>query len=342
MKKATRRQVLVGGAAVAASGCFPDVGGQWAVLKAECEDESQAEPASTPSRVAEVHREDAVTLDPATRVATIAALPVREMLEATLKLLYPAGAPWRAILPDWTAETRIGIKVNVLNPRCPTSPELTRAIVDSLVEELGASRERIIVWDRGVGELTAAGITEDAVGAKVLGTLEAGGYAPSACGVVAGAVPLLSRILTEHTDVTINVPVLKTHAICGVTGAMKNIYGIISNPGDYHTNLNEALPQLYRLPPIRRHLRFHVLDALVAITRGSTSSPRDSVPRRVLASADPLALDRRALALTEELREEFSVEMGLELKPLDRGVMGWMDNAHLAGLGSLEFELSRA
>jgi uncharacterized protein (DUF362 family) len=335
MRKASRRQLLVGGAAVAAGGCFPDVGGEWAELTEACTDESTLEPVTAPSPVAEIFRDDAVSIHPTTQVATIIAPPVREMLDAVLTSLFPAGKPWHAILPDWTPQMRVGIKVNVLNPWCPTSPQVTRAIVDSMVEELGVSREQIIVWDRRIDELESCGFTEEAVGAKVMGTVDSVGYGEPECGVVAGMVPRLSRILTQLTDVTINVPVLKTHGICGVTGAMKNVYGVIHNPGDYHTNLNEALPQLYALPLVRNRFRFHILDALVAVTMGGTSSPMDSVPKRVLASSDPLALDRRALTLADEIREARQ----LGLKPVDRSATGWMENAHAAGLGAMDFTL---
>jgi len=333
MKQASRRQVLVGGAAVAASGCFPDVGGEWAQLTPECTDTAVAVPPTTLAPVAEAMRDDAVSADPTTGRRVIAPQPVRAMLEATLAALVPNGDPWRTLLPDWTSATRIGIKVNVLNPSCPTSPVLVKALVDSLVEGLGASRERIIVWDRRLDELAAANYTEASIGAQVLGTVESGGYGDSSCGLVAGRVPRLSKILTELTDLTINVPVLKTHGICGVTGALKNIYGVIHNPGDYHSNIATALPLLYRLPLIRQRLRFHLIDALIAVTNGDTSSNSDAVPKRLLASTDPLAIDCRALALIDELRG------GRGLAPVDRSNMGWMENAHAEGLGSLGFGL---
>jgi len=338
-RRTTRREVLAAGAALGASGCFPDVGGEWPRVDAACTDTDVLPPPTTASPVAEVQRADAVTVDPVSQRTTLNAQPVREMLDAALALLVPTGAPWPTLLPDWTQETRLGIKVNVLNEQCPTSLTLVKALVDSLVDGLGASRDRIIVWDRRVDELERCGFTEAAVGAKVVGTITSvsdgsgPGYGSPTCGVVAGRAPRLSRVLTELTDMTINVPVLKTHAICGVTGALKNIYGVIDNPGDYHKNINTALPDLYRLPPIRRRFRFHLLDALVAVTTGGTSSPVDTVPRRLLASADPVALDRYALALADRLRDEKQ----LGLPPVDRTVTGWMENAHALGLGSLEY-----
>jgi uncharacterized protein (DUF362 family) len=337
----SRRQVLVAGAAVAAGGCFPDVGGHWPVLSDACRDTDTLAPPVDPSPVAEIQSDDAVTVDAASGHTTLNDAPIRAMLDAALLALVPSGSAWATLLPGVTADARVGIKVNALNELCPTTLPLVKALVDSLVDGLSLSRDRIVVWDRRVDELARVGFTDAAVGAKVIGTWasvtdQSGpGYGEPTCGVVAGKAPRLSRILTDLTDVTLNFPVLKTHAICGVTGALKNIYGIIDNPGDYHANINTSLPELYRLPPIRKALRFHLLDALVAVTTGGTSSPADTVPKRLLASVDPLALDRRALALADQLR----ADKQLGLAPVDRSVMGWMENAQALGLGSLDYLL---
>ena len=137
------------------------------------------------------------------------------------------------------------------------------------------------------------------------------------------------------TDFTINCPVLKTHEVSGVTGALKNIYGIIDIPGEYHHNLLEALPALYRLPPIRNRIRLTVIDALIAVTTGGTSSPPDTTPRRVLVSLDPLAADSHALALVNQLR----AEKNLNLSAVDPAITTWLKNGYDLGLGTLRYQL---
>lgn len=356
-RSSTRRQVLVAGVAFGAAGCFPSVGGRWPTVEAACRDDGAGstgdggteeggtgDGGAAAAVVSEVHRDDAVTVDAATQRATVEPGPAREMIEAALAGLAAGPSPWRTLFPEEGERLRVGIKVNALNQQCPTSVVLVRALVDSLVEGLGVGRDRVIVWDRRSDELGQCGFTEASVGARVLGTIasvesSAGpGYGDPICGVVAGKAPRLSRILTDLTDVTINVPVLKTHAICGVTGAMKNVYGVIDNPGDYHANIATALPLLYRLPPIRRSFRLHVLDALVAVTTGGTSSPADTIPRRVAAAVDPVALDAYALALANRLR----AEKGLGLPPVDLGATSWMENARKAGLGATSYGLAHA
>ena len=350
---ATRREFLSGaarltaGAAVAgaaghaAVGClFPDVGGKWATITGQCMDDGGVAPPTVSARVVEVYREDSVVTDPAVKLNPAAARP---MLDAALASLTDgADSPWSALLPDYGPTTRIGIKVNCLNQYLATSLPLAQAIVTSLMEGLGVEAARITVWDRRLDELTRAGFTSDALGgAAVVGTVNSTtdtsgpGYSKAICGEVAGKTPLLSKIITEQTDLTINVPVLKTHVVSGITAAFKNIYGIINNPGDYHTNANEALPALYALPPIRNHLRLTIVDSLIAVLTGGTSDPPDAQPRRLIVGQDPLAVDSYCLVLANQLRAEFAKPPG----DVDPSLLEWLDNAVALGLGTRSYEL---
>ncbi len=348
----TRREFLAAAARVGAAaslggvaaGCFPEVGGEWPHVTPACQDDGDVVPIPGASRVISVYRADAVievTEGAATR-NEIQAPVVREMVDRALaELTDGAAQPWHALLPDFTATTRIGIKANCLNYAVPTSPALIQAVVGSLRDELDVPAEQVIVWDRRLDELVPAPPRQlylaEEVGASLLGTVNSltdfggPGYSDAICGVVAGKVPRLSRILTELTDVTINCPVLKNHVVSGVTAALKNIYGVIDNPGDYHDNANTALAELYRLPPIRDHIRVTILDALAAITTGGTSAPAAEVfPRRIIAARDPLALDSYALALINQLRPT----------PVDPALTEWLDNGYQLGLGTLEYDLA--
>ncbi len=340
----TRRQVLAGAAAVSAgalTGCFPEVGGHWPELGEGCRDDGVGAPLDGSSPVVEVYREDSVLVDPATQRATVQEAPVQAMLAAALGALVEGGTVWKQAFADFTPASRVGIKVNTLNEQCPTSLALVKALVAALQEGLGAAPENIVVWDRRLDELTRCGFTSDALGVRVLGTVASTtdasgpGYGEPVCGKVAGKSPRLSRILTDLTDFTVNCPVLKTHEVSGVTGALKNIYGIIDIPGEYHSNLLSALPALYRLPPIRSRIRLTVLDALIAVTTGGTSSPPDTTPRRVLVSLDPLAADSHALALVNQLR----AEKDLGLPALDPATTGWLQQGFELGLGTLKYQL---
>lgn len=326
-----------------ASGCFPDVGGRWARERAACAVPAGSVHALTlPGAVSEVLDEGSVTVDPSTKVARIVTERVPAMVRDALRQL-AGDAWWATLLPDYAPGIRIGLKVNCLNPQCATTPALARAVVDSLVGDLGVPAADIVVWDRRLDELTRSGF--DAVsmgGAHVLGTVNSTddpggpGYEQDYCEVVAGKTTRFSRILTERTDVTINLPVLKTHGISGLTAAMKNIYGVIDNPEDFHEDLNATLPALYALAPVRQSFRLTVVDALIAVTVGGTSSPPDAVPRRVLAAADPVALDSYALTLVNGLRAAKPSPMG----PIDGKYLTWLDGSADRGLGARTYSLS--
>jgi uncharacterized protein (DUF362 family) len=376
-KRVTRRELLVDAAWAAAAaslggiaGCFPDVGGEWPYIGPECEDHDPVVKVDKPSRVVEVFREDSVVdvADPVGGAAkpTIQPDRVKLMVDAALSALADgADNPWPALLgPDYAPGKRIGLKVNCLNSNLPTSPAVIFAIVTSLKEKLGVDPSNIVVWDRRLDELTRnRGYTTAGLGgAKIIGTINSTddrtgpGYSAPFCGVISKKPPRLSRILMEMTDMTINCPVLKTHDVSGITGALKNIYGIINNPGDYHQAvIATALPALYRLPPIRKRIRLTIIDALIAVTTAGTEAQPDTVPRRILVSKDPLAIDRYALALVNKLRAELlgdpdagagsdaatDAEIDSSATNILTDRLQWMQNAYDLGLGSLDYDLIR-
>lgn len=342
--KHTRRQFLAGAATAAAgaslAGCFPGVGGHWPEVTEACQGDTLA-PVTAPSPVVEVQRADSVLTTGTGLQIQDASVP--PMLDAALTALAGTADYWPVLLPGAGPATRIGIKVNVLNGRCPTSVAVVKALVDSLKARLEMPAEQILVWDRRLDELARAGFSGAQVGATVIGTWMTDtesigpGYTDAICGVVAGAAPRLSRILTELTDVTINVPVVKAHGESGVTAALKNAYGIIHNPGAYHRNLSQALPALYALPPIRDRIRLTIADGLLMSISGGTSDPVDTVGARLLAASDPLAHDKYVLDMVNALRAARPVP----LVPVSSALTGWLDEAQRLGLGSLSYALTQ-
>jgi uncharacterized protein (DUF362 family) len=364
----SRREILTGaaGAAAAASlggmaGCFPGVGGRWPAASSStasscgCENDAGTRPADDAPRppvegaatVVTIQRKDSIDA-----VGKSLGQPqldvVQAMVDDVLSTLAGGAAnPWSVIVPSMTSCTRIGLKVNCLNPSFATSPAVVRAIIRSLIDKAGVCPSRIIVWDRRLDELTGAGgYTEHHLqGARLLGTvnstqdLHGPGYSRDSFGTFQGSTPLLSRILTEQTDLTINCPVLKTHGQSGVTAALKNIYGIINIPASYHTDakgktdLQTALPALYNIPTIRNSIKLTIVDALQAVTLGDTADRPDNLPARIFASTDPVALDRYALDLINQLRA------ARRSQPVAATMVRWLDNAYQLGLGAKEYRL---
>ena len=257
--------------------------------------------------------------------------------------------PWKVLLPGYKPGYRIGLKINCLSLYLQTSGALIRAVVRSLSSGLDIDPAKIIVWDRVLEEINtkARYTTDDLAGAQLLGTVTttskatAGepGYGDVICPAIEGETPRLSRIMTDLTDVTINLPVLKTHNVSGVTAAMKNIYGIIDIPGKYHKpKLQKALPTIYALPPVRNSLVLTITDALIGVVTGDTDSSSDATPKRLLLAQDPVAMDNYALALVNQLRKERTPTMG----PVDENVLTWIDLAHKLGIGNKNYALIKA
>ena len=92
----------------------------------------------------------------------------------------------------------------------------------------------------------------------------------------------------------INVPVLKTHAGCGVTGALKLFYGVLSmqyRDGGYHyDHIGEVLGEMFAhvKPP-----DLNIMDAIWVSYSSLRGYPASTTSRQniLLASIDPVALD---------------------------------------------------
>jgi uncharacterized protein (DUF362 family) len=88
--------------------------------------------------------------------------------------------------------------------------------------------------------------------------------------------------------VLVTVPVMKTHAKTGVTGAIKNQWGCLSKMRhEYHLVLDDALADLNRV--MRPALA--VMDGTIGLEGNGPKSGRPRFADRILCSGDPVALD---------------------------------------------------
>lgn len=274
------------------------------------------------ARSAEVWKDDA--LDPTV---------VREMLDRAITGLTGIDEVPKAWQALFKPEERIVLKVNTFrNSLIWTHVPLVYAITDSL-QEAGIPGEQITIFDFYTTELETGGFTinKDGPGVRCYGTDSA--YSTSV--EVGNFSVRLSDILAE-ADALINVPVLKSHMISGLTFALKNHYGSVNNPGALH-DIKNCLGSLNALPQIKDITRLVIGDALEANTKYKNSFPywdADARGDSILASFDPLAMDRIGL--------DILVEMAEEKGNSTTGIVGmcntWLDTCDAAGIGTCQHD----
>ena len=229
------------------------------------------------------------------------------LLDRSLQTLFDrdhASEAWgRLVRPG----DKVGVKVNALGGRGLSSNlQLVEAICERL-QQAGIKAGDIVVWDHDTDELERAGfrIAMGGSGVQCFGT-DRVDYEQEL--VTHGSVgSRLSRILTQRSNVLINVPVMKDHDGAGVTIAMKNMYGVIHNPNKYHPNgCNPYIADLNMLPEIRSRMRLTICDATTAQYEGGPGyKPEYSWKQNaLLVSQDPVALDYTGWRMIERKRAE--------------------------------------
>jgi uncharacterized protein (DUF362 family) len=244
-----------------------------------------------------------------------------QMETAIEKVLEAFPLPWNG--------KRVVVKPNMLGPHPPekavtTHPSLVRALVRALKE-----REAICMVGDNPG-LNGYAANEHC--AKVSGLLEAseGCYLNFARDSV--QIPLKSRFLDRlvisrailDADLVINVPKFKTHLQTRITGAVKNLFGILvgAEKARVHHNVprprdfSEALVDIYqiRVPDLT------IMDAVVGM-EGNGPSGKDLRPiGKILASKNGVCLDGLMAAM-----------MGVPPRSVDT-----LDVAFRRGLGEID------
>ena len=248
------------------------------------------------------------------------------MDQAMMKLTGRSSAKeaWRDIvLPDDV----VGIKINPI-----AGPELSThsIIVDKIVEGLygaGVLRKQIIIWDRFEEHLLNAGypIKQDENDVRTFASDTEGigyddeVYYESEKDSIArreneSTRSRYSRIVTEHVDVIINVPVLKHHAMAGVSGCLKNLaFGSVDNTRRFHGKpiyCNPAIGEILEHKVLKEKLTLNIVDGLLAsFDRGPTYHPESTWQYGSLfVSPDPVILDVLVLQTVNQKREEMDLD----------------------------------
>lgn len=248
---------------------------------------------------------------------------------------------WRSlVLPN----DKIGIKISAAGGELFTTHRaIVEAIVDGLVAA-GHPRSSIVVWDRELNGIAAAGYRPGAEGFRLLSIDPLRGFdnksafsAPLMGRLVWGdleykaenGAPLLSdksnlsdvshfsHILTSEVTKVINVPVMSSHSTSGLAGCLFNMtlpnidnWRRFSDPDAYSDN---SIAEIYSQPTIAKKVVLNIMDGLVAeYAGGPEAEPNFAVHyATLLASRDPVAVDSVAL----------------------RQIEIWRDNAHVPPIG---------
>ena len=248
------------------------------------------------------------------------------MDQAMMKFTGRASAKeaWRDIvLPD----DIVGIKINPLGgPELSTHP----IIVDKIVEGLygaGVLKKQIIIWDRFESHLLNAGypIMQDEGEVQTIASDTEGiGYDDEVFYESEkdsvnrreneSTRSRYSRIVTEHVNVLINVPVLKHHEMAGVSGCLKNLaFGSVDNTRRFHAkplHCNPAIAEIMEHKVLKDKLALNIVDGLVAsFDRGPTYHAESTWNYGSLfVSTDPVILDVLVLQTVNQKREEMELD----------------------------------
>lgn len=256
----------------------------------------------------------------------------------------------------------VGIKVAAAGGKSGgTRAEVALAIAEGL-GAIGIPRDRVVIWDRQLSDLLAAGFRKDdpryrlvaidpatgydkksEVTAPVLGKLIWGdsGFDDRSGGRFADLLEsgdqlssrsYYARILTKDITRIINVPALTDSFLTGVNGALANV--TLPNLDNWRRFTKPPafgdpyLAEIYADGIIRDKVALTILDGLIAqYAGGPFPNPGFTVDQFTLyASKDPVALDATAMRLLDELRRPS------KLPPLGPMTL-WLESAQGIGLG---------
>ncbi len=271
---------------------------------------------------------------------------------------HPAAA-WASLVK---ASNRVGIKVSASGGAVSgTHPAVVKAVAAGLISA-GIQPSNIIVWDRNLADLLAAGysrndplyklrwvdtatgydkksqVTAPVVGRLIWGDSAFGDRAGSRMeDILAGGEQLSStsfyaKVLSQEVDKVINVPSLTDSFLTGVNGALANM--TIPNLDNWRRFTRSPdfgdpyLAEIYADAMIHDKVIITILDALVLqYAGGPFPNPGFAIDHHTLfVSRDPVAVDATAVRLLNENR------ILSRLPPLDKMTL-WLQSASAIDLG---------
>lgn len=231
----------------------------------------------------------------------------------------------------FTPQDVVGIKINCLFGKgVSTRPEFVDVVIEGL-KMAGVKEDNIIVWDRSASDLIKCGYTPNKDGKGVKYFSDDGHWGPEIeIGAFKGRI---STIINDKVTAIINMPILKSHGMTGVTCCLKNHYGSFDNPGRHHgNNCNPAMADFNSLPVIKEKTRLVVIDALRPQHSGGPGlqDKHQFNYYGLMVATDPLAADYHGV----EIIKKKLAEVGRA--PLSDGQLAWLQAAQERGVGTCD------
>jgi len=225
---------------------------------------------------------------------------IERVRQALITVLEPLGGIRAFVRPG----QRVLLKPNLLMPARPERAITTHpAVVEAVVELVQSAGGEAVIFDSGP---VAAGLVVRRA-YRDAGLMEVAGRTGAAlcCDIAAIQVPapesvLLKRLdlvkISQEVDVVISLPKLKTHNLTTITGAIKNLFGLV--PGMTKTAYHAKLPDVDKfcdmLLDIAAYVRpaLTVMDAVVGLEgNGPSMGGRPRQIGALLAGSDVVAVD---------------------------------------------------
>ena len=254
---------------------------------------------------------------------------VERMLEKAIAQYFssPSAMVWKTLL---TPEDIVGIKVySASSGNSGTRVESVSAVVKSLVLA-GIEPDRIIVWDRRLGDLRAGGFLalEQTLGVRVraaadsgysddafyetplIGKLEWGDkeFGVEAEGV--GRKSHVAKLVSDQMTKIISIAPAMNHNMTGTAGNLVSLaLGSVDNTARFRAEarrLATAVPEIYAMEQISDRVVLCITDALICQFEGEKRGLLHySVPLgEIRVSQDPVALDVLVIDDIQRLRKQ--------------------------------------
>jgi len=201
---------------------------------------------------------------------------------------------------DKVKDKKVLVKPNLLGPFPPERGVTTDPrVISAIVQELKKCRSKEIV----VGDNSGSIHFDPFKIAKITGILDAsdGCYSNIAKKVLKVKVEskfidelFISKIVKE-ADYVINVPKFKTHMLTTITGAIKNMFGIIpgGKKAQLHT-LNRSIDEFTELLVDIYQIRvpdLNIMDAIIGMEGAGPTNGKTRVINKIISSDNGISLD---------------------------------------------------